>query len=118
MSRPPEILILSLQRINQNTQKKLKYIVKYPEILDISEFTDHECGFDKECIYHLFAIIEHYGSINSGHYYSLIKIGDKDWFEFNDSKVKNIETISDESEYVYALFYIKEKYINSKILKI
>ena len=118
MSRPPEILILSLQRINGNTQKKLKYNVKYPEILDISEFTDHECGFDKECIYYLFAIIEHYGSINSGHYYSLIKIGDKDWFEFNDSKVNNIETIFDTSEYVYALFYIKEKYINSNILKI
>ena len=114
ISRPPEILILSLQRIDQKTQNKLNYIVEYPKFLSIYEFIDHECGFDKEFNYALFAIINHTGNINSGHYYSYIKIGNKDWFEFNDSEVKNIKTIPDCSEYVYALFYIKTKYNNSR----
>ena len=118
ISRPPEILILSLQRIDEITQKKLRYKVEFPQILDIFEFIDHDCGFDRECKYHLFGIINHIGSIDSGHYYSDIKIENKDWIEFNDSKVSNIEKISDNSEYVYALFYIKQKYINPRVLRI
>ena len=114
ISRPPEILILSLQRIDQKTQNKLDYIVEYPKYLSLYEFTDHECGFDKECSYSLFAVINHSGNINSGHYYSFIKLGKIDWFLFNDSEVKNIKTIDDFSENVYALFYVKLKYNNMK----
>ena len=118
ISRPPEILILSLQRINESNNSKLRYLVNFPQNLDINEFVDQDCGFARECKYHLFAVINHVGSINSGHYYSYIKIENKDWLEFNDSIVNNIENISDSSESVYALFYIKQKYIiNNKMLK-
>ena len=116
ISRPPEILILSLQRIDEN-KKKLGYSVNFEENLDISEFIDKDCGYARDCKYQLFAVINHSGSINSGHYYSYLKLEQKDWFEFNDSIVKNIKDISDSSESAYALFYIKQKYINSKIYK-
>ena len=47
ISRPPEILIISLQRINAN-QKKNECLVNFPKILNLYEYIDHECGFDKE----------------------------------------------------------------------
>ena len=114
ISRPPEILILSLQRINGSNQKKLGYSVKFPQILDIYEYIDHDCGYDKESKYNLFGVINHVGSINSGHYYSYVNLDNKDWFEFNDSLVNNLTNFPESSKSVYALFYIKQKYINSK----
>ena len=118
ISRPPEILILSLQRINGSNQKKLGYSVKFPQILDIYEYIDHDCGYDKESKYKLFGVINHAGSINSGHYYSYVNLDNKDWFEFNDSIVNNLKNFSESSKSVYALFYIKQKYINSQKFKI
>ena len=113
ISRAPEILILSLQRIDVINRKKLDYLVNFPQMLDIYEFMDHDCGYDRDCKYELFGIINHMGGINSGHYYSYIKLENRDWFEFNDSKVSKIDNLSDTSESAYALFYIKEKYIGS-----
>ena len=118
ISRPPEILILSLQRIDLISEKKLEYKVKFSQKLDISQFIDRDCGYDKECKYDLFGIINHVGNINSGHYYSFIKNENKEWIEFNDSKVSEVNNFSDCSDTVYALFYIKEKYNNSKLFKI
>ena len=116
ISRPPEILILSLQRIDLITEKKLQYKVKFPQKLDIFEFVDHDCGYDKESKYDLFGIINHVGRLNSGHYYSFIKNEDNEWIEYNDAKVNEIKGFSDCSDSVYALFYIKEKYNNNSRL--
>ena len=116
ISRPPEILILSLQRIDLITEKKLQYKVKFPQKLDIFEFVDHDCGYDKESKYDLFGIINHVGRLNSGHYYSFIKNKDNEWIEYNDAKVNEIKDFSDCSDSVYALFYIKEKYNNNSRL--
>ena len=115
ISRPPEILILSLQRTNQTTQKKNECIVTFPDILDISEFLDHECGHDYEPLYSLFAVINHSGNIDCGHYYSFIKMKNKTdwyWYLFNDSSVKNIGKNNPNFQNAYVLFYIKNKYIN------
>ena len=118
ISRPPEILILSLQRIDLLTGKKLIYKVKFPQKLDIKEFIDEECGYEKESIYDLFGIINHRGNLNSGHYYSYIQNNNKTWIEFNDSKVCEVKNFSDCTDTVYALFYIKEKYNNDESFKV
>ena len=110
ISRPPEILILSLQRIDQLTQKKNECVVTFPQILNISEFIDHEIGFDKEPIYKLFAVVNHQGSIDSGHYYSYI-LRNNQWYLFNDSSVKVFLSNIESFPYAYALFYIKQKYL-------
>ena len=102
ISRPPEILILSLQRIDLLTGKKLMYKVKFPQKLDIKEFIDKECGYEQESKYDLFGIINHRGSLNSGHYYSYIQNENKIWIEFNDSKVCQIKNFSD----CYMLYFI------------
>ena len=110
ISRPPEILILSLQRIDQVTRTKNECFVSFPQVLDMSEFIDNECGFNREPIYNLFAVINHAGNIDSGHYYSFIKLnGQNDWYEFNDSSVRNIGPKIDNFPYAYGLFYIKNQ---------
>ena len=110
ISRPPEILILSLQRIDQTTQKKNECDVTFPPVLNIFEFIDHECGFDKAPLYNLYAVINHHGGMDFGHYFSYIKFNEtEDWYEFNDSNVTKIENNIESFPYAYALFYIKNK---------
>ena len=108
ISRPPTILILSLQRIDPITQKKNECIVNFPKVLDMSEFLDHDCGFDMQPFYDLYAVVNHIGNIESGHYFSYIKFHQREnWYEFNDSSVKNIGNNIESFPYAYALFYIK-----------
>ena len=113
ISRPPEILILSFQRVNPVTQKKNECVVTFPQKLNISQFIDPELGHNNEPNYTLFAIINHTGRVDYGHYYSLIKFFKKeDWYLFNDSQVKKLEKTEQYYPYAYALFYIKDKYFN------
>ena len=110
ISRPPEILILSLQRIDEQTKNKNECIVNFPRLLDMTEFIDHDCGFDNEPFYYLYAVINHIGNMESGHYFSYIRmLKTKEWFEFNDSVVKKIENKIETFPNAYALFYIKKQ---------
>ena len=112
ISRPPEILIISLQRINESNQKKNECLVTFPKLLNLYEFIDHECGYDKESEYILFSFINHQGNMDFGHYYSYIQpLNSKNWYEFNDSMVKHVTTGLTVFPYAYALFYIKKKYL-------
>jgi ubiquitin C-terminal hydrolase len=105
MARPPEILILSIQRFKDNNSKN-ECNVKFNEILDINEFIDRDCGYNEESLYSLFGVINHFGIVNFGHYYSYIKVNNKDWYEFNDDSVKEIDCNFDTSK-AYILFYIR-----------
>ena len=111
ISRPPEILILSFQRINETTKKKNNCPVIFTEELNIYEYIDHDLGYDKECDYTLFAIVNHVGEMDVGHYFTYIKpIGGRKWCEFNDSSVRPITPQTSVFSYAYALIYIKNKY--------
>lgn len=114
ISQSPNILILSLQRIffKDNKKKKNKSKVKFGEKLSIKDYIDEDCGHMDEYKYYLYGIACHAGDINFGHYFAYIKINDKDWYEFNDSKIKYIgDNIISETNfsYAYALFYKKIK---------
>ena len=112
ISRPPEVLIFSLQGINKQTNNKYECLVDFPMVLNMGGYIDPECGFDKEKIYDLFAILNHQGIMEVGHYFSYIKFHQRnEWYEFNDSSVKKIEQKMDKFPYAYALFYIKKKHV-------
>ena len=112
ISRPPEILIICLQRIDTKTQQKNECLVKFPDYLNLNEFIDHECGFGKESEYKLFSVVNHQGIVDCGHYFSYIQpLGLKNWFEFNDSSVRHVKEGLKSFPYAYALFYIKKKYL-------
>ena len=106
LGSPPEILILSLQRFNNN-QIKDETLVKFEEIIDISNLIDYECGYQGETIYNLFAVISHFGCIEFGHYKAYIKLLNKEWYEFNDNIVNKIDFKDIKKENVCTLFYNK-----------
>ena len=109
ISQPSNVLILSFQRINERTQKKNVSEIKFSEKLSLKKYVDSDCGFYNESQYELFGIIFHKGKINFGHYFTYIKIDERDWYEFNDSKVIYIgREINTTSSSVYALFYQKK----------
>ena len=108
ISQPPNILILSFQRINWRTKRKNSCSISFEEELDIKKFIDRDCGHSKECRYTLYGIGNHSGNIDFGHYYAYIKLNDKTWYEFNDSTVRKIGYIDTNSKTVYTLFYKKQ----------
>jgi len=101
----PNILIISLQRINPKDGMKNESLVKFYEGIDFSEIIDTEIQRTNSTKYNLFAISNHIGNINSGHYYSQIKINNN-WYCFEDSKVYKIgPQIDMNTKEVYTLFY-------------
>ena len=113
ISRPPEILILSFQRIDETTQKKNDCQIIFPinDTLKLYDFIDHDIGFDQESHYKLFSIVNHIGSMNGGHYFTYIRpLESQKWYEFNDSSVRQIQLNKSVYQTAYALFYIKNKY--------
>ena len=111
ISRPPKLLILSFQRIDSVNQKKNECVVTFPKILKMNEFVEKGLGNDNNpIIYELFAVINHQGTVDFGHYFSYIKFYHKeDWFEFNDSQVRYIGKNIESFPYAYALFYTKKE---------
>ena len=59
----------------------------------------------REYKYELYAISNHIGTLNNGHYYSYIKKNNI-WYNFNDDKVFILNENSHiENEHAYLLFY-------------
>jgi hypothetical protein len=64
----------------------------------------------------LYGIINHYGSINGGHYISFIKNErTNQWWEYDDSTVKQLGESQVRSKFAYILFY-KRRDIMTKSL--
>jgi ubiquitin C-terminal hydrolase len=101
----PQILILSLQRINQYLNIKNESYVHFDEMLDMRNYIDNELEGNSLTKYKLFAITNHIGNLNTGHYYSYIKINNE-WYYFTDSKVIKNNPDYDSNEF-YTLFYIR-----------
>ena len=92
----PNILIIQLKRFTK--YNKLTNLVRFPiKNLKIAQNT-----------YNLFAIVNHFGSISSGHYtaYTYRSIINK-WYEFNDTKIIEINENKLISNAAYVLFYNK-----------
>ena len=104
----PQILIISLQRINPKNGRKNNCKVRFYEGLNLREIIDAEISDGSSTKYDLFAISNHVGdNINTGHYYSNIRIGNN-WYCFEDSKVYKIGSkIEMTSNEVYTLFYTR-----------
>ena len=83
-----DIIIFTLLRLDPYLSIKKEAIVYFQDIIDLKEYYDNE-SILKDLKYQLFGIINHVGSINYGHYYSIIKL-DNNWYEFNDSNIKKI----------------------------
>ena len=102
----PKILIIHLKRFNNN--KKINTFIEYPLTdLDISNYVQSKDNISK---YDLFGVINHFGSIEYGHYTSYcFNYHDNIWYEFNDRIVNKIPKEKEKDIIVnkggYILFY-------------
>ena len=101
----PKILILSLQRMRK-LRNKINSKVYFNENLNLNNYIDYEICNNQNCQYQLFAIANHKGSIDFGHYFAYIKINGN-WFEFNDNNPVTTCYIENPSSNAYILFYSK-----------
>ena len=106
--KPPHYLIILLKRYDFNKNygnmfygEKNDTFVSYPtKDFDIREYI---VGPEKnKAIYDLYGVIEHYGSMNQGHYTAICKNNNK-WINYNDSSLDiNKNPVSKNA---YVLFY-------------
>ena len=107
----PEILIFHLKRFREG--KKLDNIIEFPiKGLDMGQYIKYDETNKNDNIYDLFAVANHQGNFNGGHYVAYAKNFIKDkWYEFDDEYIKEINEDEIVSENSYVLFYQKR---NSK----
>ncbi|XP_013763370.1 uncharacterized protein LOC102201228 [Pundamilia nyererei] len=110
MTRYPEVLTLLLKRFRfdhrYQEHVKIKRAVTAPDTLQIPENQTYE----------LYAFVEHFGDLRSGHYTVTIKSQDDDrWYNFNDTCVTLLPERpfqldrNNTSSSAYLLFYRRKK---------
>lgn len=109
---PSKILVILLQRFKSNgiTYVKNGINVSYPLELNVSSFLSPKVKDEKEFKYEnynysLYAVSNHHGHINGGHYTSFAKNSiDNKWRFYNDTYVTEISDPLKNSD-AYILFY-------------
>lgn len=120
--RAPEFLIIHLKRFSHQrasffSSKKINELINFPiEGLDLSEYvlqnTQQASGKkgQESYVYDLYAVSNHFGSLNGGHYtaYAQNPI-DRKWYDFDDSDVSRLDPSSVVTKAAYVLFYRRRK---------
>jgi ubiquitin carboxyl-terminal hydrolase 22/27/51 len=124
VSKLPKVLCLHLKRFDAATNKKIEEFVSFPSTgLNMGPFLPHWCEVSPvpsllsndsqeqwlipEINYDLYATVNHFGNLQSGHYVSNVKVKNK-WFHCNDSFIGFAsETEILKSEGAYLLFYLR-----------
>jgi ubiquitin carboxyl-terminal hydrolase 4/11/15 len=98
----PDILIISFKRFL--TEQKI--LINFPLVnLNLNKYTK----INDNNIYDLYAIVNHFGNVNGGHYNAFIK-KNKNWIIFDDNNIKLIDENNIITPYAYCLFYVKQSY--------
>ncbi|XP_035478573.2 ubiquitin carboxyl-terminal hydrolase 16 isoform X1 [Scophthalmus maximus] len=131
ISSPPPVLTLHLKRFQQNGYSicKVNRHVQFPLILDLAPFCVVKCKNmsegDAQILYSLYGIVEHSGTMRSGHYTAYVKArpdcpkpmsnglaagGDAEppkgsWFHVSDTSVQPVSENKVQSCQAYLLFY-------------
>ena len=112
----PNILIIQLKRFKNG--QKIKTFIDFPiRNLDISPFISQSSpNFSTKIKYDLFAVSNHYGELEFGHYdANCLNYMDNNWYNFNDKKVEIIEENNPDiivTKNAYVLFYRQRKMDN------
>lgn len=111
----PQILCVQLKRFRHDSyfSSKMNNVVEYPtEGLDLRHFLHKEfigSPLSHCSEYDLLGIVNHRGSFNDGHYVAYCRnFSNGKWFEFNDSRVREINEAQLMNVQAYLLFYIQK----------
>jgi ubiquitin C-terminal hydrolase len=99
----PNILVITLNRSMNGT--KMNNLIQFPlNNLDLSKYV---VGYNPTSfIYDLYAVGNHYGVLNSGHYTSTVKDKYGNWYTYNDNFIEKIENYTQIiNSNAYCLFY-------------
>ncbi|XP_072838162.2 ubiquitin carboxyl-terminal hydrolase 8 isoform X1 [Pogona vitticeps] len=103
----PPVLLVHLKRFSYDGRwkQKLQTSVDFPlESLDLSQYVIGPKSNSKT--YNLFAVSNHYGGLDGGHYTAYCKSSVKQrWYKFDDHEVSEISSSSVKSSAAYILFY-------------
>uniref|UniRef100_A0A8C1CZB4 Ubiquitin carboxyl-terminal hydrolase 16 n=2 Tax=Cyprinus carpio TaxID=7962 RepID=A0A8C1CZB4_CYPCA len=131
ISDPPAVLTLHLKRFQQVGYSvcKVNRHVRFPQILDLAPFCSLNCKGVKKgemrVLYSLYGIVEHSGTMRSGHYTAYVKsrpstcnyvqngldagchaeASKGSWFHISDSSVHPVPEAKVQSSQAYLLFY-------------
>ncbi|XP_059188047.1 ubiquitin carboxyl-terminal hydrolase 16 [Centropristis striata] len=131
ISSPPPVLTLHLKRFQQNGYSicKVNRHVQFPLMLDLASFCAIKCKNltegDTQILYSLYGIVEHSGTMRSGHYTAYVKARPEfpkassngfaaeghaeppggSWFHISDTSVQPVSESKVQSCQAYLLFY-------------
>ncbi|KAJ8391463.1 hypothetical protein AAFF_G00089370 [Aldrovandia affinis] len=131
ISSPPPVLTLHLKRFQQISYSvcKVNRHVQFPQILDLAPFCSVNCKNVPEgqtqVLYSLYGIVEHSGTMRSGHYTAYVKArpstlttslngptaqGESEalqgsWYHVSDTSVQLVPETKVQSSQAYLLFY-------------
>lgn len=108
----PNILIICLKRFNNYGRKVNKVLMiedesldkeNYSLYIDLSNYVeDHHASTYK---YEVYGFCIHIGSIRGGHYVSVVKTANNQWYLFDDQRVKKIEKPQEQISKLYESSY-------------
>ena len=102
----PKVLIIHLKRFTQLQMKgsqKNNIFVKYPMILNVTKYLPHDPS-KNVTLYDLKGVVNHSGSLQGGHYTSIVKNGDN-WYFCNDAHISKCSPNKVVNGGAYMLFY-------------
>lgn len=106
----PRVLAIQLKRfkhnVNQETFSKINSFVELPLVLDLSKYSSATDSMQYDCFYEIFAMICHVGSVNTGHYITVIKSGTGQWLKFDDCVITLLKPTEVAHLNAYLIFYI------------
>jgi len=115
IAKTPPVLILHLKRfqVQMYSFRKLTKHVCFPLELDVAPYCSKkaldECSrLGLGLMYRLYGVVEHKGTLNSGHYVAYVNVekeGDNRWFYISDSHVNEVTESRVLSSQAYLLFY-------------
>ncbi|KAK9728481.1 ubiquitin-specific protease doa4 [Basidiobolus ranarum] len=110
LSRLPDVLLIHLKRFSFSGpfRDKLDTLVSYPlKKLDMRPYLPSTTS-KAPAIYDLYAVSNHFGGLNGGHYTAQVRNGYRDqWHNFDDSRVSVCDERSIVSKSAYILFYVR-----------
>ncbi|XP_020568270.1 inactive ubiquitin carboxyl-terminal hydrolase 50 [Oryzias latipes] len=116
VDRTPEILVLHLKRFGSKgkSQVKLRTNVLFFMKLDLSQFLSGLVP--NESSYHLYAVVNHTGHLNMGHYTALCYNSlAQTWHCFDDAAVCEVQEDRVQSPNAYLLFYSHKPFHRPRI---
>ncbi|XP_077374488.1 uncharacterized protein LOC144017111 [Festucalex cinctus] len=119
LDNPPEILVLHLKRFGckGKNQVKLRTNVVFSTELDLSSFLSSSAQNTSCSSYRLYAVVNHAGHLNMGHYTALCHSSlTRTWHSFDDSAVRELHDRHVQSPDAYVLLYSRKPFRKPKIV--